>query len=125
MAKKTIAQLTAELEAAQAENERLKQQQPARIRGYTELWMRDKREGHPNDPDLTARAFRFIIPPGLSGGDPLWLDISMWIFDETKSKAEYKTPPDFTLSLSPCSAAFAAEQEAKHQEYQRTRGRVA
>ena len=121
MVNKTKDQLLAELEelrtecdAAKAEAKAAKER-PVRDRFPASLWPNLNRRSD-NDPAWTGNV-RLVVPADKQPGEPLWLDISEWDYNEDTSPVKFKqNPPDFNLSLSPCSPAFAAEQEAKYQK---------
>jgi hypothetical protein len=121
---KTNAQLAAENKALKERAEKAEAaaeaalNRPLRARYPGGLWPNQNRRTE-RDPAWTSFPIRMIVPPQKQAGDPLWVDVSQWVYDPETSPAKYKkTPPDMTLSISPCTPNVELEEEAKHQEYQ-------
>ena len=91
-----------------------------RPRWPTGLWPNDNRRTD-NDPEHQG-CVRTVIPPTLQAGDYLWVDISLWIFNEETSPAHYEdNPPDYNISLSPTDSEYAEIREERRKDYFRQR----
>ena len=71
------------------------------------LWANQRQREGRQDPEWTG-SLRLEFD-----GVPHWVDVAMWTADPTRFATN---PADFSLSLSPCRAEYAAQRETNHQE---------
>ena len=113
----TKAELAARVAELEAQNQQLRDR-PARARYSTGMWDNQNRRTH-RDPEYTGTV-RMIVPADKEAGDPLWIDLSQWVYDPETSPVQYKkNPPTLSVSLSPCPVARELELEADHQKARR------
>ena len=113
MSKKTNAQLTAEVEALEAQLEAA-QSATQRARFYGNLWPNANRRTE-RDPAWLGTV-RIV-----AHNKPMWLDVSQWDADPERFATN---PPDFSLSLSPTPDDRACELEQQRDKALRERGSI-
>jgi hypothetical protein len=109
-------------EAVAEENEELRSRAP-RARFGGGIWPNDEKET-PKHPDWRC-THRFVIPPDKEAGDFIWLDFSLWKYDEEHCPMTFKSnPPELTMSFSPASPEWEAEKEAKRVKALQKQGKL-
>lgn len=122
---KTNAQLAAELEAARAEIEALRNREP-RARFTVVCFHNEEASPQNKQPDVRS-TFRIVVPEGCKAGDPLWLDLGLYYYDPNTCPLRFDpegTLPELTGSISFTSKAYADEQEAKREAALKRQGRA-
>ena len=113
MARETVAQLKAQIEALRSENEALASK-TVRQRFYGNLWPNQNRRTD-RDPAWLG-SIRVVL-----NGKHHWLDVSQWDADPERFAAN---PPDFSISLSPTPDERASELEVAREKAMRERGAI-
>ena len=118
MAKLSMAQMQERLEAAEARAEAAEKKAAAaeRVRFGAGLWPNTKRERVEQPP--WQGITRFVVPAGFNEGDHIWIDLSLYDYDEETSPIKYKkNPPDFNFSMSKTDKEYATIKEEERTAY--------
>ena len=121
--KADYAELEAQLAASQEETREARdaaKKAKQRVRWSFSAWPNPNRRTV-NDPEHTG-IVRMVVPPDLQSGDYMWVDFSLWIYNEETSPVHFaENPPEYNLSLSPTDPEYAEIKEEGRKEYFRQR----